>query len=160
MKCLECSKEMKVKRVDHRYTECGLSNVVLQKIQVFHCAKCGEEEIVIPSIEELHKLIANLVAQKKQRLAPEEIRFLRSYLGFSGADFARTIGVTPESVSKWENGRESMLAPSEKLLRVLILSQVKPVRDYKALSDFGSQKATTHKRITFFNDDHQWKLAA
>jgi hypothetical protein len=56
---------MKMMHADHRYTECGLSNVVLKGIQVFHCAKCGEEEIVIPNIEELHRLIANLVPRKR-----------------------------------------------------------------------------------------------
>ena len=63
---------------------------------------------MIPKIEKLHRTIAMAIVGKKTRLTAEEIRFRRKYLGWSGADFARHMGVTPESISRWENEKERM----------------------------------------------------
>ena len=43
--------------------------------------------------------------RKKRRLAPEEIKFLRKSLGWAGVDFAKHMGATPETVSRWETAR-------------------------------------------------------
>lgn len=40
------------------------------------------------------------IARSPERLGPAEIRFLRKYVGYSGKDFARFVGVTPETVSR------------------------------------------------------------
>jgi DNA-binding transcriptional regulator YiaG len=39
--------------------------------------------------------IAHAVIAKRERLTPAEIRFLRKFLGWSGADFAAHVGTTP-----------------------------------------------------------------
>ena len=44
---------------------------------------------VSEEVAELHRAIAIAVSQKTARLSGEEVRFLRKFLGWSGADFAR-----------------------------------------------------------------------
>ncbi len=85
------------------------------------CPECGEEEVVIPKIEELHGVIAKSISKRPGQLQPREIRFLRTFLGYSSVDFARLLGVTPETVSRWEKLRnpQKMAKPSERLLRML-----------------------------------------
>ncbi len=126
MKCPECKTEMESRKVNHKYTESGLPNVVLVGIEVRHCPKCGEEQIVIPRLEELHRVIAFKVASQAARLNGAEIRFLRKWLGWSGATFAKTIGVAAETVSRWENDKEAMGTTAERLLRLMAIRQ-KPV---------------------------------
>jgi DNA-binding transcriptional regulator YiaG len=53
-------------------------------------------------MEQLHTTLAQAVATKKERLTPKEIRFLRTYLGYSSADFARKLGISLPTVSRWE----------------------------------------------------------
>lgn len=127
MKC-DCGKEMKSERRDHRYVESGLPDVVLVGLE-FRVCPCGEEEMVLPRITQLHRLIAKRVAEKDSRLTGVEIRFLRKHLGWSGGDFAKAMDVTPTSVSRWENDHEPMSTMAERLLRLYAL-RTSPVEEY------------------------------
>jgi len=114
---------MKTTRENYLYKECGLSNVTLVGIEVNRCPACGENEAIIPRIEQLHRVIATTIARKMPGITPAEVRFLRKVLGWSGADFAAHMGVSPETVSRWENGAATMGAAAERLLRLSILTR-------------------------------------
>lgn len=130
MKCPECNEaEMRVTHRDHAYAESGLPNVVLVGLEFHTCPRCGEEERVMPRLAQLHRLIAERVAEKEARLTGAEIRFLRKHLGWSGEDFAGVMGVRPETVSRWENEKEAMGPAAERLLRLMALRE-KPVESY------------------------------
>jgi transcriptional regulator with XRE-family HTH domain len=65
------------------------------------------------------------------RLAPSEIRFLRKWLGWSGVDFAKHMGVAPETVSRWESveAAKPMGGTAERLLR-LAVAHGQPIEQY------------------------------
>lgn len=98
-------------------------------VLVARCTRCGEYEVVIPNIEGLHRALALAIAGKEPRLSAEEIRFLRKYIGLSSGDFAQHIGVAPETVSRWENGKSPMSLTADRLLRMLVLTR-QPVSHY------------------------------
>lgn len=121
MKCHECGGAISVIRKDCAYLESGLANVIVRGIEVRRCRKCGNEDVVIPRMRQLHRVIAMSLLEKKARFAPPEIRFLRKHLGWSQEDFARTFGVRSETVSRWETGKERMSPPADRLLRMVIV---------------------------------------
>jgi putative zinc finger/helix-turn-helix YgiT family protein len=129
-KCLQCGIAMKTRRENYRYIASGLPSVTLQDVEVSRCPTCGETDVVIPAIEELHRAIAGALIRKRARLAAPEIRFLRKVLGWSGVDFARHMGATPETVSRWERGHAPIGAAADRLLRLLVARQA-PVDDYR-----------------------------
>ncbi len=129
MTCTVCGGPMKTRRENYRYESSGLSSVTLQGVEVSRCPKCGETEVAIPAIEQLHRAIAGALIRKRARLAPPEIKFLRKSLGWSGADFALRMGTTPETVSRWEHGKMPMGPAAERLLRLMIAKEA-PVADY------------------------------
>jgi putative zinc finger/helix-turn-helix YgiT family protein len=129
MKCPECGKPMTSARENYSYTASGLPYVTLVGVEVRRCKACGEHEVVLPKIEQLHRVIALAVVGKHARLTAAEVRYLRKYLGWSGADFAKHMGVTPESVSRWENEREQMSAVADRLLRLMVAIRA-PVTEY------------------------------
>jgi putative zinc finger/helix-turn-helix YgiT family protein len=131
MKCLICGASMDTRRENYPYRASGLPHVTLEQVEVSRCPVCGETEVSIPHIEALHRAIAVALVRKPARLASEEIRFLRKYLGWSGVDFAAYIGVTPETVSRWEQGKTPMGTTADRLLRMLVVTRV-PVEDYSA----------------------------
>jgi putative transcriptional regulator len=129
MKCLNCGAPMKGRKENYHYTESGLSNIVLADVEVRSCAKCGEREVVIPRLDELHRAIAHEVIEQAGKLEPDQIRFLRKYLGWSQADLAAYMSVESPTVSRWEGGHQEMGQVSDRLLRLLVNSQ-EPATSY------------------------------
>jgi putative zinc finger/helix-turn-helix YgiT family protein len=112
----------------YRYTESGL-NVTLLGIEVLTCPSCGERMPRIPAPKKLHETLVRVVVKRPSRLAPEEIRFLRTYLGRSKVDFAKLIGVSREQVSRWETGNAAIGASADRLIRTLAVYTA-PEREY------------------------------
>jgi putative zinc finger/helix-turn-helix YgiT family protein len=119
MKCINCGHAMITKRENAPYT--ALPGAVLVGVQVSRCPSCGEHEVAIPAIDELNRTLAQAVLRKPGRLNGGEIRFLRSYLGHSGAEFARLIGSDPATVSRWERGKQPIGHHADLLLRAMVV---------------------------------------
>lgn len=118
MKCTECGESMVSTREDRPYSK--LPGVLLLGVEVLRCPKCGESEVVIPKPNQLGDLLARQLIQKRDRLVGPEIRFLRTHLGLPGAELARRMGVSPETISRWENGKDTMGPVADRLLRLLV----------------------------------------
>jgi putative zinc finger/helix-turn-helix YgiT family protein len=129
-KCRNCGKaEMKSGAETYLYKESGLPSVVLVGVEVRRCPSCGHHELVLPRLTELHRTIAHALIHKHSRLSGAEVRYLRKYLGWSGADFARHVGVHPSTVSNWENDKDPIGSASDRLLRLMLVHGA-PVEDY------------------------------
>jgi putative zinc finger/helix-turn-helix YgiT family protein len=100
----------------------SLPGVKLQGVPVYRCEQCGAEEVEIPKLGDLLRLLANMVAKKPGRLTGDELRFLRKHLGWSQHDAARQLlnSDANETISRWENGKQSASFAAEQLLRVLV----------------------------------------
>lgn len=160
MKCPNCRVEMVTRNGNYLYTESGLHHITLHNVEIRNCKKCGEQTVSIPKIEELHRVIAFAIIKKKDRLTANEIRYLRKYLGWSGKDFAEHMGVTPETVSRWETGKESMGPVADRLLR-LILVQNKPVESYSLdLLREVNQEGQKQSRFEITADTNGWHAKA
>jgi putative transcriptional regulator len=131
MKCPRCRTPMETTRENVRWDASGLSNVVLLDVEVRRCPECGERATVIPRIEQLHRSLAMAIIEHPSRLSPQEIRFLRKWLGWSGQDFAKHFGVTATTVSRWESTDDPspMGGTAERLLR-LAAAHGQPANEY------------------------------
>jgi len=152
--CPACGNEMRARTESRRYDQ--MVNVVLEGIDVHHCDNCGEEEVVYRRFGQLNEAIAQMIAGEEARLGPGEIRFLRTYLGLTGAQLARTMGVAPETVSRWESesAGQSMGTVAERLLRVMVLHDV----DVSALESMAVEDQTqgVQMRLHFRELDNRW----
>ena len=101
--CTECRGSAKGERENYTYTECGLKNVVLADVLVYRCVRCGSEQVEIPNMDGLHRTIALAVLCKPRLLSGDEIRFLRGVAGFTATKLAKSLAVTKNAVSRWEN---------------------------------------------------------
>jgi hypothetical protein len=75
MECQHCGSPVSSTRGEHLYTESGLSNVTLLDIEIRTCDVCGEHEVVVPELEELHRAIARSVATATR---PHRLVFVHS----------------------------------------------------------------------------------
>jgi putative zinc finger/helix-turn-helix YgiT family protein len=158
-KCLQCGTEMTAGRENYRYDISGLEGVTLENVLVYRCPNCGEDEVAISGIEQLHAALADHVARKPERLTPKEIRFLRKYLGYSSADFARKLGVPPSTVSRWERARAPLgMKPTvERLVRIMAL-EGKKVESYH-LEEMATEEPSM-RPIRFHETRKGWRPAA
>ncbi len=136
MKCPTCGKEMKTRIRDYEYAESGLKNVVLKGITVHECKECGEVLPEIQNVKQVHNWIAEYLVKKQSPLTGQEFRFLRKQLGMSANELAEFLGVTPVTVSRWENGKESLGPQSDRLLRAFFITRPTGLRTARALNVF------------------------
>ena len=122
-KCLECGGEIRtVKNLPYHYDESGL-DVVLYGITQFQCRSCGENYVSLPNIERLHRTIGGFIcAQRKALLTPAEIIFLRKDLHLKSKEMAALLGVRPETISRWERGKEEIGETQDRLLRSIYMN--------------------------------------
>jgi putative zinc finger/helix-turn-helix YgiT family protein len=157
MMCMVCGAEMTTGRENFRYDACGLPGVTLMDVEVSRCPKCGEYEVAIPQIDDVHKAIAQALIRKTSRFDAAEVRYLRKYLGWSGADFAIHMGMTPETISRWERGAEPIGPVADRLLRLMVATR-DPVRDYPldALTTISKEQAATAVQFRLKRDREGW----
>lgn len=154
-RCRACGAATETRRENYKYDASGLDNLTLVNIDVRHCPKCGDRTALIPALDELHKTIAFALAEKKERLLPREIRFLRKYLGLSSAAIAEKIGVDRATVSRYEsvNEPQQMGKPTERLLRLMVMYE-KPVTSYP-VEEWATQEPTK-ERMTIASRKDGW----
>src|SRR5579872_5437797 len=79
------------------FVDSGLPNVYLVGIRYF-VYEDGRTSAEIPAISQLMRLIARDLVEKPQALTGCEIRFLRKRLGKKQMDFAKELGLRPETL--------------------------------------------------------------
>lgn len=131
MKCADCGGKLKTTGSTHRYVESGLPGVVLRGVSVRKCQACDSEEVAIPNLVGLHRCIAATLVARKSALSAVELRFLRQFLGHSSKDFAKTLGVAPETLSRWENASRDIPPVVDRVVRLLVVN-TQPRTDYSA----------------------------
>ena len=159
MQCVSCtnSKQLKPRTIVHKYKECGLDNVILDGVKVYECPECGEKFLDFGNIEQLHKLIADMLLQKQGRLIGKEIRFLRKRIGLSGGHFAKLLGVTPETVSRYENDASEPSEMFDRLVRFAVHDK-EPDRDYDLHDLLLNEKVILFESMRLKKTPSGWKL--
>jgi putative zinc finger/helix-turn-helix YgiT family protein len=121
-RCSNCEATARKVRTNYPFKESGLSNVVLKGIETIQCDRCGNADPIIPRANEVMKQLVLAVVEKPHPLTGQEVRFLRKYLGMSGATFASHLGVDRAALSRWENGHDRIGTQSDRLIRMVATS--------------------------------------
>jgi transcriptional regulator with XRE-family HTH domain len=101
----------------YHFLACGLPNVYLVGIKYFRC-ECSKELVNIPALTQLSNLIGRDLVESGSAMSGAEIRYLRKRLGQKSTDFARQIGLEPETLSRIENGHLQASERTDKLIRL------------------------------------------
>jgi putative zinc finger/helix-turn-helix YgiT family protein len=122
MTCEDCGSVLIVERdAVRRYDLGGVPHVELHGVELTRCPGCGAESIGIPRLAQLHTVLAHGFVTQTRMLAPTEVRFLRKHVGLSSTDLAQRMGVSRETVSRWESGAQAMGAVADRLLRLIVI---------------------------------------
>jgi len=111
-----------------------------------------------PKSESLLKLVKSELVNKPNPLAAGEFRVLRQASHPRAKDFAAAIDVTPEIVSKWENGKGPIPSPVDRLVRLLVAVRWGLTADPAAWLALGTDAAPLERR--FVLGARGWRLDA
>jgi putative zinc finger/helix-turn-helix YgiT family protein len=165
MNCAECGSDLVAveRNAVIRYDMGGLPHVTLRGVEMRRCGACGDVITKIPRIGQLHRVLADYIIRQPRLLLGSEIRFLRTHLGLSTEDFAHQMGVTRETVSRWQNDKERMGPSADHLLRALVTSH-QPSENYavddllRDLPDTLSPAKPKAVNVSVQNATTGWKL--
>jgi transcriptional regulator with XRE-family HTH domain len=150
----------------YRYEMSGLDDVYLVGISVYWCERCRSGSPVIPKIEQLHTLIARHLVCKHSRLTGKELRFLRKNAGFPARQFAALVGVTPEHLSRFENGKVPHLGTvADRLARYISATKSQRNDVHRALMQMAEnllmkKRAVPAPRRSVFEVDNEGRWVA
>jgi len=108
------------------YTECGLDNIYLKNGFRLYREDDGEESLSISDVDGLHRAIGLHIVLEKKAPSPKEMRFLRDELDMSQAELARILGVSDQSVARWEKGHCEANGGAVFALRMIYLLSLLP----------------------------------
>jgi DNA-binding transcriptional regulator YiaG len=106
----------------------GLENIFLVNGFTRHFED-GEESVSIDDIDGLRSAIALYIVTSRKVLTPGEVRFLRDQLEFTQRELGELLGVTDQSIARWEKGQTELPGPADRALRYLVITSVVPASD-------------------------------
>lgn len=110
-------------KIEYRYDECGLDNVILVNLECCQDDE-GEAVIIVPNINVLHRSLVRAIAEKSSAILPQELRFVRTEIGLTQAGLADVVDRDAQSIGRWERGEKPIDRTAETLIRILALQHV------------------------------------
>src|ERR1700734_2391307 len=98
----------------YRYTDGGLDNVMIEGVN-FVADDAGEECVLIPNVNGLHKTIGHGIVARRGSMSGRELRFIRTEMGMTQAQLAEMLHREPLAVSRWERGESPIDGNAEAL---------------------------------------------
>lgn len=150
----------------YQYLESGLDDIWLQiGAGVQFVDRPSGRTVKITDIEGLHELIGRTLATQKKNLTGKEVRFLRKELLLSQATLGRLLGVTEQTVHRWEAGKADISKAAEALVRSLYMTKIdgqKSIDLRKVLEELADleDELDGEMRLCRSASSHKWKLAS
>ena len=141
------------------YTQCGLDNIYL--VNGFQQREAaGEVYTAVKDVEDLHASIALCLARKKV-LSGQEIRFLRKHLEYTQKDLGDHLGVSDQSIARYEKDRGAMDASADGLFRLLVIGKALGCVDVHAeLEKLRLEDDEASDTLLMGRDHDEWRPAA
>jgi transcriptional regulator with XRE-family HTH domain len=105
----------------HHYTECGLQNVYVSGLE--HGDR-DDPLIIIPSVNLLHRTISTGIVCHAHSMSGDELRFLRSEMGYTQAELADVLHMDKQTIGRWERSEFSIDPLAETLIRRLAIEKL------------------------------------
>ena len=134
------------------------TGVTLDGVRVRTCSN-GHRETATPNTVSAHNLAVAAIVAKPWSLAPGEIRMLRVHAGLSGRRFAAVLGVTPETVSRWENGKMGVAPVADRAIRLVAMHEATPPMSLDALVEVDTARSEPLD-VTLRWDGSRWTRVA
>ena len=121
-RCYNCEGGRLIKAKVEERVKVGRRTFV-STLPVIRCSACGEETFAGPDLQALELRIAGELARHGE-VAAEAFSFMRRVLGVRAMDLAEYLDVTPETVSRWEHGKQPIDRGAAALLSAMVVDRL------------------------------------
>lgn len=148
------------------FRDSGLPNLYLVGIR-YYTYPDGSVVPEIPAIQQLMRLIARDLIQRRSALSGDEIPFLRKRLDQKQPRFSRAIGIDAETLNHYENGDQKLSETADKLIRLYYVMSALDDPDLAALRAriepmlmewHEPPEPSTRQPVVAALKDEQWEL--
>lgn len=116
MKCAVCKKGERVPALIE-LTDTVDGHVFTASVHGEKCPECGEDFTPVTELERFELAVARALSAAPA--TGQAVRYMRKALGLKGVELAELLGVTPETVSRWEADKHPIDRGSWALLGLL-----------------------------------------
>lgn len=145
------------------YRGCGLDGIYLCNGYEIEEVD-GERFTHVQDREGLHKVIALNLVEHRKTLSPKEIKFIRVAIDHTQSSLAKALGVTSQTVARWEKGQVEIPGPADRMLRVMVMVAMLPEEELaKLINDLTEllDKIDESNVVPLqFRHDDEWREAA
>ncbi len=117
-KCIHCG-NTKFRSTTHNDSRKIAGRSFTTEVSANVCAACGELTLAAEMVSRIELQIARELAEAGER-SGEAFRFMRKAAGVPGKELAELFDVTPETVSRWENGKTPVERRALALLTAIV----------------------------------------
>lgn len=122
MRCVTCGHDKMARELVEETIRVG-DVTFTARVPADVCPRCGEFYLDGVTIRALEKAVAEALAHGGDG-SPEAFRYMRKAIGLKAVEVAELMSVTPETVSRWENGERQPEPRAVRLLGALVLEVV------------------------------------
>jgi putative zinc finger/helix-turn-helix YgiT family protein len=94
-------------------------DVAVPDVPHFKCAKCREQVLTYTQARRFEQDAIALFRKKYGLLSGDEIRGIREHHSLTQVEIARLLRLGPNTISRWESGRNVQTAALDVLLRLI-----------------------------------------
>jgi len=109
----------------YHYKMCGLDDIYLLNGFKIQTTEYGQG-VSVENAQELHKEIGRFLILNRKALSRKEIKFLRKEMEVTQEDLGQCLGVTGQTVARYEKGETEIPGPVDKLIRFLYAFHLLP----------------------------------
>lgn len=147
-------------RAPFQYKMCGLDDIYLVSGYDPVETEYGDG-VVIHDMDGLHEAIGLHLVRSKKALNAKEVRFLRHQMNLTQANLAGLLGVTDQTVARWEKDETPITGPAQLLLRVFFLAHLSKVIDiFELAEELREMDSSPSEKQLFAPTDHGWRPIA
>jgi len=123
-----CLRDREVSAEPFHYKMSGLDDVYLLNGFKVHTTPYGRG-VSIENADELHRAIGLHLIQHRKVLSPKDTKFLRKSMKLTQEQLADCLGVTSQTVARYEKGQTEIPGPADRLLRLFYAIHLIPEGD-------------------------------
>lgn len=138
------------------YVASGLSNVWLENGYQETEMSDGSVGFKIDNIKDLHTAIGRALVRKETLLSGDEFRFLRSEVRMSRKNMGDFLGLSDETIKKWESGENAVHKASDAAIRSLFLESLKESSNIKNLLELINHIEKKQQELRFKDTAAGW----